>query len=258
MKFKKLKCSKRTLALAAVAVLLFTSGGIMGARAQLTIFSEDYEAQFRLDHLRVHLLENGEDVCGGNNTLENKTECILLHKLGYDGQNPGTFEPGKVYPEKIEANNGTEIPQYVRLTIKKYWRNAQGDKDASLSPDLIELKYDKKDYNDGAWQINELETTAESATYYYNTVLGPNDTTDPLMTKLRINESIVSEENLIEEPPVETKDGTTITYKFKYDDYVACIEADVQAIQTHNVNDAIESLWGVENVSVSGNTVTVK
>ena len=49
-----------------------------------------------------------------------------------------------------------------------------------------------------------------------------------------------------------------ITYEYDYDDFTFYIEADVQAIQTHNVNDAIGSLWGVNNVSAANGTVTVK
>ena len=41
-------------------------------------------------------------------------------------------------------------------------------------------------------------------------------------------------------------------------DYTFYIEANVQAIQTHNVNDAIESLWGVTNVTAADGIVTVK
>ena len=53
-----------------------------------------------------------------------------------------------------------------------------------------------------------------------------------------------------------------ITYTYKYDGYIVCIEADVQAVQTHNADGeadyaAIRSIWGVENVKVSGDTLQV-
>ena len=56
MKFRKLMKSKKTLALALITVLLFAGSGIMGARAQLTIQSQEYRGDFELDHLSVALV----------------------------------------------------------------------------------------------------------------------------------------------------------------------------------------------------------
>ncbi len=268
---KSRKCSKKTLALIAVAALLFASGGLMQTQAQLSIFSQDYNAEFELDHLRVHLLENGKDVCGGNNTLEHKDTCLLLQARGYDGKTPGTFEPGRVYKEEIAAQNGRDIPEYVRLTIRKYWMKADPKtgamvKDTTLKPNLIHLGYGSKDYNSGAWTINPAETTTEASTYYLNTVLAKGATSAKLFNTFWIDKSLVDPGNIItneSKPTSDTDEGVTttsktITYTYKYDGYIACIEADVQSIQTHNVNDAIDSLWGVTNVSASGGKVTVK
>lgn len=253
MKIRNVKLSKRTLALGAVAVLLFASGGIMGTRAQLTTFSEDYNAEFDLDHLQIHLLENGEDVCGGTNTLENKVSSNLLEHMGWDGKTPGTFEPGRVYKEEIAARNGRDVPQYVRLRVKKYWRDAAGNKDTTMDPDLIQLTFDKKAYNDSAWQINDAETTRESKTFYYNTTLAGSADSEPVLNRLRIDDSIVSEDKI-----TEHRNGNVITYEYKYDGYIACVEADVQSLQTHNANDAIRSVWGVLNVTASDGVLTVE
>lgn len=253
MKIRNVTLSKRTLALGAAALLLFAGGGVFGTRAQLTVFSQDYNAEFELDHLQVHLIENGEDVCNGVNTLENKVSGNLIEYLGWDGKTPGTFEPGRVYKEEICAQNGRDVDQYVRLTLRTYWRDADGAKDSHMDPALIQLTYGQKAYNDGAWQINPQETTTEARTYYYNTTLAGNATSAPVVSQLRIDDSIVSDDNMIVE-----KKGNTITYSYKYNGYIACVEADVQALQTHNVNDAIDSLWGVTNVSAKDGRVTVK
>ena len=43
---------------------------------------------------------------------------------------------------------------------------------------------------------------------------------------------------------------TTITYEYVYDGYKFFLEAEVNAVQTHNAADAIKSAWGVDvNVS---------
>ena len=42
----------------------------------------------------------------------------------------------------------------------------------------------------------------------------------------------------------------TITYSYKYDGYTFHVDAEVDAVQTHNAKDAIKSAWGVD-VSVN-------
>ena len=91
MKKIKTPFSKRTLALLAVTIRLLAGGGITGSRAALTYFSEDFIADFELDHIQVHLIENGTDVCLENNgddsvhgtyTGVEKYKGILLGYLG--------------------------------------------------------------------------------------------------------------------------------------------------------------------------------
>ena len=69
MKIRNTRLSKRTLALLAATALLFAGGGFAGTRAALTYFSEDYTAAFELEHLQVHLVENGVDVCHSENDI---------------------------------------------------------------------------------------------------------------------------------------------------------------------------------------------
>ena len=293
MKRKK-KTSIRTLALLA-ATLVVLCGGLIGTNAKLTIFSEDYIADFELDHLHVHLIENGVDVCHGENTITSvhrydsgdsrdaKYHGNLLEKLGYSNDvhytdakgyqlgTPGTVEPGRTYKEEISAANGENINQYVRLTVKKYWVDPEGKKATYMDPALIKLAYKEtggkvKAYNTGAWQINPKEHTLESDTYYLTNMLPGakgSDQINPsalLFNQLTIDGSIMDEENMHKDTQVNqngNKITTVYTYTYDYDQYTFYIEADVQAIQTHNVNDAIDSLWGIGNVSASGGKITV-
>lgn len=300
MKIGNTKLSKRTLALMAATALLFTGGSFTGTKAALTYFSNDYTAEFELDHIHVHLLENGSDVCEGNNKYntvhrsddetakarEKKYRGNLFEKnLGYkfDGEvedhqtdapaytlgTPGTVEPGKTYPEEIKVRNGSgeenksDIPQYVRLTVRKYWvktdENGKRTKDTTLSPSLIKLSFGDEPYNSSKWILNESENkgSAETQTYYYKTILNGGETSAPLFDSLTINKSVA---DAYTEHVSEDKQGnkTVYTYTYDYDGYTFFVEADVQAIQTHNVNDAIGALWGVSNVSAKNGVVTVK
>ena len=296
MKIKNTKLSKRTLALMAATALLFTGGSFTGTRAALTYFSNDYTAEFKLDHLHVHLIENGQDVCHGENdiytvhrgdsndgsmaenaTKNEKNKGNLVEYLGYTNDThkgdtaayklgtPGKVEPGRTYKEEISAQNGSNIDQYVRLTVRKYWVK-DGKKDTTLNPELIKLTYNGDAYNSSDWELNPKENTEETQTYYLKKKLPGKSKenkgyTPLLFNELTIDKSVADVECTETTSKVEKPNGekvTVITYTYDYDGYTFFIEADVQAIQTHNVNDAIGALWGVSNVSAKDGKVTVK
>ena len=74
------------------------------------------------------------------------------------------------------------------------------------------------------------------------------------MNKLRLNGKVMDDVTVTS----ERKGNKTIyTYVYKYDGYSIAIEADCQSLQIHNVNDAIKSVWGVDNVTVSDEVLTV-
>ena len=257
---KVTKMSKRTAVLLISALLLLSAGTITGVKAAPNIQSDLYRAHFYLNHLQVHLLENGKDVCGGANTLdgESKVTGALATGLNYKSDSEmGSVEPGKVYEEKIQAQNGQDVSEFVRITIRKYWvvtkdgkivttQNAAGKtvpkKTTELSPDLIHLMYNGKDECGSSWEEVTQERTTESRTYIYKNVLKGGAATEPIFNQLKIDKSVA-----VREPePEVTKDGnrTIYTYIYKYDGCAFYIEADVQAIQTHNAQDAINSQWG--------------
>lgn len=269
------KFSKRTSALIIAAALLLAGGTVTGARAAFIAQSDVYEAQFYVNHLQVHLLENGKDVCDGANTIDGATKVTgaLATSLGYskngDTETLGTVDPGKPYDEVIQAQNSEGVEQYVRLTVRKYWMKKQKDADGNdvmvkatdLSPSLIKLAYGKEEYNKEDWVLGESST--ESATYYYKTKLGPNAKSEPLFDTLTIDKSVIPDMHMpkpedLTKPEyadyvtvTETETGAKIyTFSYKYDGYTFYIEADVQALQTHNAEDAIHSAWGVYNIKV--------
>lgn len=249
MNKKAKKISRKTLILLAVAVVMFCAGGVMTARAQLGIFSSDINSEFGMDDIDVVLTENGAQV----NTEGDEDAGRLMADL------EGEILPGRSYDEKIAAENKGAADEYVRIRITKYWKNAKGKKNAKLDPSLIELTYGDSSYNSGAWQRNKAESTTESETYYYSRKLSPGSATEPLMSRFRISDRVTSEEDgnyKVTEKKVGNK--TVYTYEYIYDGYRACVEADVQSIQTHNGNDAIESLWGVTNVKSSDGGLVVQ
>ena len=255
------KISRKT-ALIILAVVLTVAGAIgsFAAGSGMDFESDSYEASFFMNHLQVHLLENGRDVCGGENTLdgESKVTGELVGYLGYENEDKlGSFEPGKMYKEEIAAGNGQDIPVYVRMTIRKYWLDPETkEKITTLSPDLIRLSYDGKEYNSSAWVINEHESTAEASTYYCRSVVPAGKSSATLFNRLVIDSKIADDYEVTTDENKETG-VTTYTYVYRYDGSAFMIKADVQAVQTHNANDAMESQWGVSNVAVRGGKITV-
>lgn len=69
------------------------------------------------------------------------------------------------------------------------------------------------------------------------------ETTPALSDTIRVNESIAQD-------VTKQVDGNTIRYTYKYDGYSFHVDAEVDAVQTHNAQEAIKSAWGVD-VSVN-------
>ena len=286
MKIRNTKLSKRTLALLAATALLFSGGGYVGTRAALTYFSDDLTAGFELNHLQVHLVENGDDVCEGHNSLYTvhrtddqvaqdklpKYRGDLVEYLGYENDThdgnaaaytigtPGRVEPGRKYTETLQARNGNTVDEYVRIIVRKYWVDKDGNKSPVMDPALIKLTYNGDDYNSEAWAVNSKEHTEESDTYYLKSVLGGGETSAQLFNELTIDREVANLANVkTTTTTTQTESGkvTVITYRYDYDDFTFYIEADVQAIQTHKASDALKSVWGVNNVSAGDGTLTV-
>ncbi|MBQ6530782.1 MAG: hypothetical protein IJI39_07670 [Clostridia bacterium] len=224
MRFKGTKLSNRTVALFAAAILLLSSGGFMGVKAAPQIQGQNYEAELQLNSIDVQLLENGDPVKEGK----------MLSGLN------GKAKPGWTYAETIGAENIGSSPAYVRIVIRKYWTDKKGQKATDLSPDLIKLDTSNE------WAINEDESTDEMSVYYYQSPLDPN-TSAQLVNSVRIDDSVLDDMTITS----EKKDNATIyTYEYKYDGYSFNIEAEAQAVQTHNADEAIKSIWGVEKGDV--------
>ena len=232
------RMTKRTAALTVIALLLFAIGGVVGVRAALDMTSEDYLAEFELANLDVILMENGVGVTD----LDYKLLTGIEQNL----------RPGFVYKEELTAKNNGSTKMYLRINLRKYWRDPDGNKTTTLDPSMIHLTYGNGDYNTTNWRINPDETTAERTSYYYYRALKSGEVTEPLVDGFSVDSQLVNKNNIT----VEQK-GNTFTYSYLYNGYRACIEADVQGLQDHNADDAIESLWGVEDVDTSGTKLNV-
>lgn len=237
------KFSKATTILLAAAAVLLVTSAVGSTRAALTYYSDNYVAEVNVHEIGVALVENGKTVVATDYGQSDDSETAYKGELlaGLE-----EFTLGKTYEEKLQvANNGT-IDSYVRVILTKSWVDADGNKDTKLDPSLIELNLVT---NDG-WVVDEEASTAERTVLYFTDVVPVGAMTSELTDTLKVNENISTK---VYETKTTENGYTTITYEYAYDGYSFMLEAEVDAVQTHNAADAIKSAWGVDvNVSADG------
>ena len=246
MKKKKKSFPKKPALILTAAALLLVGSTVGSTRAALTYYSENYSAQMNMQSIGISLLENDKVVSSrdyvSNNEWKGTSQGTLLtNLLGKDE----TFTPGKKYNEAISVKNSGTIDTFVRVIITKSWQDKEGKKNTTLSPDLIELNF----LTDNGWQIAKDQSTTERTVLYYTKAVAAGDSTPALSDTIRINPSIAKD-------VTKHVDGYTITYTYKYDGYTFHVDAEVDAVQTHNAKDAIKSAWGVD-VNVSDDETTM-
>lgn len=240
---------KPALLLGAAAALLL--GSTVGStRAALTIYSEDYTAQVSMSNIGVALVENGKVVSEQTYGKEASAEGTLLENMVHEGEN---FTPGYPYEEKLQVRNTGDIDIFVRVILTRSWQkdtNEDGisEKDTELSPLLIDLKL----LEDSGWVVaedNGVDYSDERIVLYYTKALAPEETSAALSSAIRISHEIAQ----------SVKIGDDGKYEYVYNGYSFCLEAEADAVQTHNAADAIKSAWGVDvTVSDDGSTITLQ
>ena len=221
-----------TAVLFVAAAALIAFGGIGAARAVPRIVSNDWRGEVELTDIETALVEN-DIVVEGHDTLLGKS-FLEPNKLGDKAEN---FKYGTTYDEVLSVRNVGTIDQYVRVTVYKFWEDADGAKQSGLNPDYIDLHFVEGD----GWTIDKKASTPERTVLYYDKILGcaegseTGNATDstPFADKLTINGAVAT--------VTSVKDGE-VTYD--YDGKTFRIKAVVDAVQTHNGEVAMTGAWG--------------
>lgn len=223
---KILRSPVTTVVLFVIAAGLLLTATIGGTRAALNIISKDWVAEIQLDSIAVALTESNEaeganpKVVAWNRPLNDNEKVTgrLLTNLIPEGEE---FKLETVYPEYLGAANIGAIPEYIRVSVLKYWVK-DGKKAVDLDPSLIDLHY----VTDTGWTIDEDASTDERTVLYYK--VGPVEPGQQVNT-----------------PPLT--DTLKISKKAAKGDYVGAypyIQAFVDGVQNHNAAKAITSAWG--------------
>lgn len=237
--------------LLAAAVVLLSASGVGSANAALTYFSENYTAQVEMYDIGVTLTEtsasgtkdiSSRDYTGSGDVWEESQGVLLEDMLD---ETDGTLLPGREYTEELAVRNSGNIDEYVRVRIYKYWTSEDGSREQDLAPALIDLNL-----TDSGWILDESAATEERTVLYWPQVLPVGASTPAFTDTLAIDSSITSKVST----ETRTEGGVTTTVTtFDYDGVQFHIEAEVDAVQTHNAADAIKSAWGVDvNVAPDG------
>lgn len=242
---KASRSRKITYLLFAAAVVLLLGSAVGSTRAALTYYSENYTAQIRVGQIGVSLLENGDTITrrdyDGDKWVE--TNGALLENM-LDKEKNEKLVLNKNYTEELAVKNSGSIDEYVRVRIYKYWIKGEGSnkkKVTSLSPDLIKLNL----INGGQWinpddKLGESEKINKECTeLYYKGILPKGEKTAAFADTIAIDKQIA------EDVTITTKDNM-ITTTYKYDGVEFHLDVEVDAVQTHNAQDAIMSAWGVD------------
>ena len=250
---------KPALLLGAAGVLLLAST-VGSTRAALTYYNEEYFAQVSMSSIGVALLENDVEVSKRVYTDDGQWvdsgEGVLLESMLDEDQNE-KLVPGKVYQEELSVANVGNIDTFVRVIVNRYWKNSEGKtitKDTELEPEWIELNL----VNEEVWLYDDLsddpDYSPEHMVLYYRDILPANMKTEPLSDTIRINPEIARDVTVSWRVEGNV---THYTYEYRYDGYSFYLDAEVNAVQTHNAVDAIRSAWGVDvTLSEDGTSIT--
>ena len=243
---KRMKSMRFTWALSGLALALLLFGAAGSSRAALTYYSENYSAQLRMFDIGVTLLENGREASWRNYAQKDdqwqEGGGELLSGL-LDGEADGKIRPGKAYEEKLSVRNSGSIDEYVRVVIYRYWEDKDGNRVTDVSPGLIDLGLPGN-----GWVEDVTASTEERVVLYYTEILPAGGETTALSDTLTIKEDAAA---MMAEGATggrELMDGETEpdSGAYSYHGLRFVLEAEVNAVQTHNAEDAIKSAWGVD------------
>ena len=242
-----------------VAVLLLMTGTIGGVRATPQIFNPDFAyGGVKLDQIGITLVENGIDVSwrnydeqserfiDGSNSSDQKQGTLLQNMIPANEK----LKLGYRYTEELKVRNSGSIPEYVRVTVYKYWVDETGkrfdaynQKGEDIINGLIKLHFRE----DNGWVIDHNADTKERTVLYYKNIVEAYPDmheTKPFADYLVIDNSIIDYAKF-----TTTTEGNTVTWVADGMKFV--IEAEADGVQDHNGRAAIKSAWGLTDADIS-------
>lgn len=250
---KYLRSPIATLVLFVLGAGLLLFGGIGGIQAAPRIQSEYFGGQVQLTEIHTAIAENHE-VVEGEMTLLNDHFFGANENLN----SAQDFKLGTKYKEELSVVNigsddpdyegGEAIDQYVRVRVYCYWvrvnENGSESKLVNLDPSKINLEFvegngwtidraaSNYDANASEKPVNER---GERTVLYYRDILPVGEETTPFTATISVDPDVLD----------QTHNG-----KSPYAGAEFRIKAVVDAVQTHNEDEARMGAWG--QISANG------
>lgn len=213
---------KKKIIVIACVVLLFAIACIPRLQAKVDFGSSTLECS---------LVENG--------TVKNDGDAILTTLSG--------LKPGPLYNDSIQVKNIGSYSAYVRVSITKSWlETSSGNTVFGLSKSLIKTNNSNSD-----WILDTSESNSSVSVYYYKYPLTENSLTTNVIDSIQVLDGANA---YIEYTTQDANGNKTTTLRRKSDGYTARISIEVDAVQSHNGEEAILGAWG-KSVSIDSNGV---
>ena len=229
------------------ALMLFAGMQLSETRSAPNPGTQSYNTTLATSSLEVEAVdENGATV----------TELLDDYK------SLNTLEIGKNYGEYVAAKNTGRADEYVRVIIRKYWTDQNGEKvrvvdkksenDTVTETEAIDPGYIVLSGKDASWLYDANESTKETSVYYYQNKLSAGQLTAPVLTGVSISKDVL---NHYEEKLTKNGNESTIKVTYIYDDLKLNLDIDIQSVQANQ--EAIRSIWGVDYVCIVNDKLVI-
>ena len=229
------------------ALMLFAGMQLSETRSAPNPGTQSYNTTLATSSLEVEAVdENGETII----------ELLDAYKT------LNTLEVGKNYGEYVAAKNTGRADEYVRVIIRKYWTDKDGNKirvvdkksenDVVTETEAIDPDYIVLSGKDASWLYDPNESTKETSVYYYKEKLSAGQVSNPVLTGVSISKDVL---NHYEEKVTKTDNVSTINVTYIYDDLKLNLDIDVQSVQANE--EAIKSIWGVDYIGISNDKLVI-
>lgn len=180
--------------------------------------SETY-AVFQADgnNVQTHISTNSLDIA-----INEKSTQVTFDDL----------VPNQKIDKEMSVSNVENTSLYTRVTIQKYWLNANGEKDFEEDASNIKLQYNKEEW------LEEYvdEENGEEVVLYYKKPLAPQEVSETFLQSIQVPENLNNQDM-----------GKTFALDIKVD-----------AVQSIDGVNAMLSQWGVLATLENGEIVKVE
>ncbi|MBR4462016.1 MAG: hypothetical protein IKS51_05510 [Erysipelotrichaceae bacterium] len=241
------------LILLLITIVLLGMTTISGARATLSVNSEEYVSNMQVRKMGIAIYDvPSETILAEKYFAEGAWQKDGEGKVFTDISGEG-FIIGKRYDENVTVANVGTMAEYVRVVVYKYWVDSQGNKRTDLDPELIHIVFD-----DEAWYLDESSVTEERSILYYRGILDAPEEDALSMTPSFVH-SVMLDDGIrslyISRDGTDENGNPIIEYIYDYDGMHFIIEIEADSVQTHNALDSIKSAWGVSDETDAGKAV---